>query len=230
MTEFELASKVYLAYSRKEGNLHIASEYNLYHILKYGKEKKVSKVLEIGTGIGTVLSLFQEANASGFLNISKYIGTEANDYCLGQIQANCLDNDQSGLDSLIVKDGSEIEERGFELCILDGNASDLDFVVTGLLTKNAMILIEGYREDQVNRIKTVFDQLGRPYDYFMRFSTWRNPHYGPFQQKFQAGHTILFMNPSQRDKDFCEKMRFLARLRYHGRKLFNFRRLAKITG
>nr|WP_287938025.1 hypothetical protein [Algoriphagus sp.] len=230
MNEFKIASKIYHDYSFKEGNQHIASEYNLYHILKYAKEKNVTKVLEIGTGIGTILSLFQEAKKEGFLKISNYIGTEANEFCLEQIQLNCYNHDHSDLNSSIVSDGSQIDLNGFELAIIDGKAPYLEQVVTNLLSENALILIEGYREDQVNRIKSVLDLNKRPYDYFMRFSTWRNPPYGPFHQKFQAGHTIFFLNPTKNDREFCGKMRRLARLRYHGRKVVNFRSLVKIIG
>lgn len=90
MNEFFTASKLYQDYSQKDGNQHIASEYNFYHILKYAMDKQVSKVLEIGAGIGTILSLFQEAKKVGFLDLKKYFGTEESSYCLQQIKLNCL--------------------------------------------------------------------------------------------------------------------------------------------
>lgn len=228
MNSFRIAERVYKEYSNKEGNQHIASEYNLYHILKYGKLKKVSKILELGTGIGTILSLVQEAKKCGYLDLQKYIGTESNDFCISQIETNCIKNNESGLDQQIVDEGSKIDESDFQLAIVDGKAPQLERFVSENLSKNAMILIEGYREDQVTRIKTILNQLGRPYDYFMRFSTWNNPPYGPFRQKFQAGHTIFFLNPTPEDSSFCKKMRATTRLRYHGRKFLNFRNIAKI--
>lgn len=223
MNEFYIASKIYLDYSQKEGNQHIASEYNLYHILKYAKDKQVSKVLEIGTGIGTILSLFQEAKKVGFLDLKKYVGTEENSYCLQQIKLNCLPGKEAGFEKIIVEEGDEIQPDKFEFAIVDGKALNLETIVTEFLTENALILIEGYREDQVNRIKMVLDKIGRPYAHFMRFSTWHNPDYGPFRQKFQAGHTIFFINPTQKDIKLCKKLKTFARLRYNARKVFNLR-------
>lgn len=223
MNEFFIASKLYRDYSQKEGNQHIASEYNLYHILKYARDKQVSKVLEIGTGIGTILSLFQEAKKVGFLDLKKYVGTEENSYCLQQIKLNCLPEKEAGFEQIIVEEGDEIQPDKFEFAIVDGKASNLETIVSEFLTENALILIEGYREDQVNRIKMELDKMRWPYAYFMRFSTWQNPDYGPFRQKFQAGHTIFFINPSQKEIELCKKLKTFARLRYNARKVFNFR-------
>ncbi|TDQ19624.1 hypothetical protein DFQ04_1448 [Algoriphagus boseongensis] len=225
MDEFKIASKVYKDYSIKEGNQHIASEYNLFHILKYCKDRSLINILEIGTGIGTILSLFQEAKSSNFLNVEKYIGTEKNQYCLDQIKRNCIDNDPSELNFKIVGDGSDIQDNGYDFAVVDGSAEFLDQIISKRLKKNALILVEGYREDQVNKIKSILKELGWSYTYFLRFSTWKNPSYGPFQQKFQAGHTIFFLNPSQNDIDFCSKMKTWSRFRYHSRKFFNYRSL-----
>ena len=118
---------------------------------------------------------------------------------------NCLSEKVAGFEQKNVKGGDKIQLDKFEFAIVDGKAPNLETIVTDYLSEHALILIEGYRQDQVKRIKAALDKVGRPYAYLMRFSTWQNPKYGPFRQKYQAGHTIFFINSSQKDKDFCKK-------------------------
>jgi hypothetical protein len=223
MNAFKIAKQVYKDFSFKVGNQHIASEYNLYYILNYSRMINAKRVLELGTGIGTVLSLFQESKKQGFFSPELYIGTEANEFCISEIKKNCLTNPASDLPVTIVEDLSKVDKNGFEFVVLDGKSEHLKYLITELLAPHAILIIEGYREDQVNEIKAILKDGKIPFLNFLRFSTWKNPDYGPFRQPFQAGHTIFFINPTEREKRLYNKLKIFSPIRSKLRKLIDLR-------
>ncbi|MCU0333681.1 MAG: hypothetical protein MUF62_01375 [Chitinophagaceae bacterium] len=77
----------YQYFSTLEGNQHIASVYALEKIVELVQRYQVKTVLEVGLGIGSIShALLSYANASG--QRLRYIGTEANDFCLQALPRN----------------------------------------------------------------------------------------------------------------------------------------------
>lgn len=194
----KISSETYRKFANKDGNDHIAGDYALQEILRIIGKFRCKNILEIGLGIGSISDAILEYSVSNNLNIN-YSGTEANQYCLEQLPQNVKEFDQI----ILYNDISEVPEKEmFDLIIIDGSDNLLSNIKRNC-TQNSIIFIEGGRNSQVLLVNTLF-----PKNKLTRLmSLKRPPVYGPFQQRWSGGATVIAINPTmaQRIYIFEEK-------------------------
>lgn len=202
-----LAQKKYLEFSGYEGSQHIATEHAIYRILENIKINKVSKVLEMGLGIGTIYSSVYHLN-----NGITYFGTENNDFCLNSLKNN-LKESYNGLS--VFNEISAISEGGFDLIIIDGKDESID-ALQSLAKKNCVLIIEGDRKDQELKIKKLFPKS----KYVHIISLKKNNPEGVFSSdSYQGGVKVFFTNPDLRQLLYFFKHKWLTFIKYKIRKL-----------
>src|SRR5690606_31103283 len=87
MSNQQIAEKVYHKSSNVSGNQHIASIYALRLILDLIQENRSASILEVGLGIGSISNAILNFAAQNNKHYH-YDGTEANEFCLGQLHVN----------------------------------------------------------------------------------------------------------------------------------------------
>ena len=202
----EISAKTYEKFSQKEGNAHIAGDYGLEKILRIIDTFKIDRVLEIGLGIGSISDAILIMSASQNRKI-RYVGTEANAFCLKVLPENVDHFNQVELYASI---NSITTNEVFDFIIIDGSDSSLE-QVKQFCSDKALIFIEGGRASQVNLIQKIF-----PKSYSAEIISCRKPpKYGPFQQKWAGGGSLIATNPSIEQKlfIFTEKVRTFTKRR-----------------
>lgn len=194
MNTKEFALKTYHKFAQLEGNQYIAGDYALEKILNLITTFKPTHVLEVGLGIGsisdTILNYCNQTQTK-----IQYTGTEENEFCLAVLPKYVDLYSEIHLYQNI----DEIQTTGvFDFVIVDGSDESL-IKAKDLCTKNAMIFIEGGRMSQVNEIKKIFPN----YRYAEIISTRKPPSFGPFQQKWTGGGSLIFVNPTLKQKAYC---------------------------
>ena len=184
----------YKLFCKAEGSQYIVSEFALYHILKLIEKYSVKSILEIGLGIGTISgSILKIAEKSRWEICC--VGTESNDFCLGQIPSNLGSNYK---ELKIFPEVRQIDSlTKFDLIIVDGGEDNLE-LVKDMLTNNGIIVIEGDRSGQEKVIKNIFPKA----KFVHLISLKRNGNYSVHRAKdYQGGLKVLFINP-----DFNQKI------------------------
>ncbi len=206
------AKDVYKKFSHVEGNQHIASEYALYTVLRLVDTFKIESVLEVGLGIGsiadTILS-YAKANDKSI----RYVGTEANEFCLTQLPINLHDN---FTDIRVENNLRDVKPNNdFDLIVVDGTDAQIG-KVHEYCSDHAIIYIEGHRGSQVNVIR---EALPNAVECFIA-SDYKNPDYGPFPAtNWAGGGTAIFVNPTAAQRTFVLKEKASTKLKYIKRKL-----------
>lgn len=190
---YHRAKLVFMEFSRRPGNNHIASLFNLWMILNYTQFWKSRSILEIGSGIGTIINLFKLYGSKQLC----YVGIEDNDFCLSQLGKYGL-MDIERFDKYcfqVVHKVENITPQKFDFVIVDGK-TDFNVVLEKIIGDKFAIFLEGTRQDQLENIKRNLELFGLPFFCFTFQSFRRNPAYGPFNPKqLQAGHTLFCVNP-----------------------------------
>ena len=187
------AKKIYHKFSNVEGNQHIASDYGLEVILTLVNDFKTKNILEVGLGIGSICDAILTYSKENSLEIN-YTGTEANDFCLNALQQNVSRINDVKLFSYLE---DVVTANKFDFIIIDGSDDTLS-KVEKLCTPHALIFIEGGRASQIATLKQVFPKAISAEIISMR----RPPAYGPFDQKWSGGGTLIFINPTFRQKQY----------------------------
>jgi hypothetical protein len=186
--EFEIAQTKFHEFCQFEGCDYIAGEYALYSLLKLCKQYNVKSILEIGLGIGciadTLLFYYHENNKP-----IKYIGTEANEFCIKALKSNTTYYNEIG----IYTDLNAINDsQTFDLIIVDGGNTDLD-KLKHLVSSNTILFVEGCRENQFVKIRQLFPKA-LAVDVISKI---KNRDYSPFiKSHWMGGGRIIFTNPS----------------------------------
>jgi hypothetical protein len=210
MKRSEQQSNLYRSFCESEGSQHIASEYAIDKINGLAKKFRVKRILEIGLGIGSIsgIVLALNRNKPDF----DYIGTEANDFCLGALPEN-LKEDYSRLK--IYSDLSDIpSDKKFDLIIIDGKDQNLQ-AIKGLISVNGILAIEGDRMPQQDSLQELFSD----HKYVHCISSLKNNSYSPFQAThWQGGLKIIFINPTSSQKLWWVREKISTKLKYWFRK------------
>lgn len=201
MQPAQAARQTYQYFSTLEGNQHIASVYALEKIVALAQRYEVKTVLEVGLGIGSIShALLSHAKATG--RTLRYIGTEANDYCLQALPRN-LQADFSKIELY-----SNIEQvpgdARPDLIIVDGSDATLA-KLQALAAPGAILFVEGFRGEQVRSLQSYFPQALS----VETISAFKNPAGGPFPtDKWAGGGRIIFTQPdaAQRRQYWAEKI------------------------
>jgi hypothetical protein len=188
------AADTYKKFSVLEGNQHIAGDYAIENILELIKDFRIKNILEIGLGIGSISDAILNFSKDNSLEI-KYYGTEANKFCLEALKKNVTDFDKihlfPDLESLKT-------DTKFDLVIVDGSDESLA-KVKHLLAPRSLIFIEGGRASQIEFLQELFPE----FIYAEIISIRKPPEYGPFNQKWTGGGSLVFTNPNFVQKCYC---------------------------
>jgi precorrin-6B methylase 2 len=183
------SESIYLYFSDKEGNQHIAGLYAIEKILTLIKLNKPKRILEIGLGIGSISYAILNYYKKNNLSIS-YDGTEDNEYCLSQLEPN-LGEFYTQLN--IYKNIHAIHHTDkYDFVIIDGTDHSLD-LIKDLISPHGVIFIEGHRAGQTTKMKETFPK----HKYTECISDFKNPDYGPFpKENWSGGGQLIYINPT----------------------------------
>ncbi|MFD1614960.1 hypothetical protein [Gelatiniphilus marinus] len=202
----QIAQNTYLEFSNYEGSQHIASEFSIFKTLEIIKKNNVKNILEVGLGIGTIPS----AVSTCFGNNINYTGTEANPFCLESLKRNLSFKNIKVYSSLNQIDLSQKQE----LVIVDGKDVELG-KVSKLISEHGIIMIEGDRKNQQNKIYSMF-----PKALFVHLiSSKKNHPKGVFDNNsWQGGIKVFFINPTLKQKLYWFKEKMNTKRVYLNRK------------
>lgn len=189
MNPAQIARNTYQHFSTKEGNQHIANVYALEKIVELAHKYEVKTVLEIGLGIGSIShALLSYAKESG--RSLRYIGTEANEFCLQSLPKN-LEGAYQQLE--LYNNIEEVPADALpELIIIDGKDSSLS-KVKAIAAPGAILFVEGFRLEQVKLLQSYFPKALS----VVTIADFKNPPGGPFSQdSWAGGGCIIFTMPS----------------------------------
>jgi len=208
MNAVAFAKQNYRKFAFVEGNAHIASQFALITILRLIDNFGIKSVLEVGLGIGSIADTVTQYAVQNQIKI-KYVGTEANAYCLESLSKNV------GHYAAIEwhREISEVpDSTQFDLIIIDGSDEQLAGIANFCHDKT-IIYVEGYRETQLHEIQRIFKNCLHA----NVLSARKNPAYGPFpSDRFGGGGQLIFTNPDLRQKWqwFWEKSKSYIKRRY----------------
>lgn len=183
------AENIYTYFSEKEGNQHIAGLYAIQKILSLIKENRPQRILEVGLGIGSISYAILTYHKENNLNVI-YDGTEANEFCLSQLEPNLQDlysqlNIYSDIHSIN-------HNHKYDFVIIDGTDHSID-LIKDRINPQGVIFIEGHRLSQTNKMKEIFPN----HKYVECISDFKNPNFGPFsEQHWAGGGQLIYINPS----------------------------------
>lgn len=201
----DIARDVYLKFSNLEGSQHIASEFALLKILQLIKENKISSILEVGSGIGTVPFAIHKAFKKKVL----YTGIEDNDFCLKSLASNIDINSTKIYNNL----NSDILNERYDLVIIDGKLSNFKILKT-ILSKNAIIVIEGDRSVQQKGVSEIFPKA----KFVHLISAKKNRYEGVFNPNhWQGGLKVFYKNPNIKQLVYWIKYKVMSKWNYFKR-------------
>ncbi len=176
----------YIKFCKLEGNEYIASEYVIYKIIEMLRKFNLRDFLELGAGIGTIADSVLNYSYLNNLRLN-YVATEANKFC----KAALIDNIDRYSDlKLFDKIENISRDSKFDFIIIDGS-ENLN-LLKGLCKDRCIILIEGDRMDQTNKILSIFPKAS----YVHLTSLARKKGYAPGKKKvYQSGARLIFLNP-----------------------------------
>lgn len=148
----ERATTKYLEFSKNKGCQHAAGQYAMYRILELVEMYKCTSLLEIGFEIGTLPSLILE-NTVRLIN---YVSTEANAFCLESLKNNLSAKSYNTLE--IYENLSTVltsDKQSYDFVIIDGKFDNFN-AITNNLSKNAIIVVEGDRQEQEQIVQEHF--------------------------------------------------------------------------
>lgn len=199
-------STLYQFFCEAEGNQNIASEFAIVKLQELIRKFKVTKVLEVGLGIGSISGniLAMNRNKTSLY----YIGTEANNFCLNALPEN-LKEDYNRLQ--IYSDLCKIpSDTKFDLIIIDGKDQKLQSI-KDLISENGIIAIEGDRMPQQDALQELFPD----HKYVHCISLKKNKGYSPFPaENWQGGLKVIFVNPAIKQSLWWFTEKHLTKIKY----------------
>lgn len=150
--------EIWVHFKNLSGSRGIASEHAIKGLIKTIKRKKAKKILELGSGIGTLTYTILASLHNFFGKECDYTfyTAENNKFCIEQLKKNLKDfegryiliNDISGLYS---------QEIQFDLIVIDAGGNlpgDMGKMsIENMVERQGVIFIEGYRKYQRDMIK-----------------------------------------------------------------------------
>ncbi|MFH7004549.1 hypothetical protein [Flavobacterium bizetiae] len=208
----KLAIENYKYFCSLEGSDYIASEFALETILKLIKKFKLSSVLEVGLGIGSVSDTVLKFSKLNGLNI-KYVGTEKNEFCLEVLPENVKKYNEIQVFSEL----NAVSNNKFDLIIIDGLDSSL-IELKKFCAPNAILFIEGGRENQTKSMLDIFSKC-----LFVNVITLKkNPSYAHEDRSVKSyigGGQLIFINPTLKMKLFWIRQKALTFIKRKIRKI-----------
>lgn len=204
--------KNYRKFCKLEGNEYIASEYVVYKIIEMIRKFDLRDLLELGAGIGTIADIV--LNYSYFnKHPLNYVATEANNFCKTALK----DNIDRYTDLKIVEKIEDIpKDKKFDLIIIDGS-ENLDLLKI-FCKDRCIILIEGDRMEQTNKVLSIFPQG----HYVHLTSLSRKKGYAPGKKNvYQSGARLIFLNPDLPMKFFWLEHKIKTRFKRYFRNYKN---------
>jgi len=213
-----LDQRVFDHFCMKEGNQHIASQNALKGIRKIICRYHVTKVLELGIGIGTIPYFLHQLALGKKLKI-QYTGTEGNDYCIQQFTAN-LPPAHDHFSFRHYSDLSAVPKEKYDLIIIDGSDNHISQLYEYCNSKT-ILFVEGDRKKQRELIMEIFNKNG-VINCYHAISNQKNKPNSPFAaNKHVGGYTVFFFNPSFEKKLFRLYNKVLTALKYRIRPILN---------
>jgi hypothetical protein len=212
MKKEEIAIKNYKRFCNLKGNDYIASEFALETILRLINDFRITQILELGLGIGSISDTILRFSKENNLSI-EYVGTEKNEFCLDVLPQNVEDYLKINLYS----DLNQVGSKKFNLIIIDGSDDSIENIGE-YCSKNAMIYIEGGREAQTKTMLTVF-----PKSLYVNVITLKkNPSYAHENRSVNSyigGGQLIFVNPTIGMRFFWIKENILTFIKRRIRKI-----------
>lgn len=191
-----IAKNNYLRFSAFEGSQHIASEFAIYKLLEITNKFKISSVLEVGLGIGSISDSILTNTTHDSMS---YIGTESNVFCLESLSKNLSRKAYDVLEILpSINHVLELRKK-FDLVIIDGTDNNILNLVNQIESRG-IIAIEGDRLTQVNALKKLFPKA----KFVHSISLKKNDPKGVgIPGHWQGGIKLLFINPNSAQLIYC---------------------------
>ncbi|MEQ3657261.1 MAG: hypothetical protein ABNH00_15435 [Dokdonia sp.] len=210
MTVKEHATSSYITFSGYEGSQHIAGQYAMAKILEMAVTFRVKHILEIGLGIGTLPYLIMEYHKE----LSSYVGSETNEFCLAALRKNLPEPMFERLN--VYTDTAAIFDRdnAFDMLIIDAGFTDYQ-KLSDHMSKHAVIIIEGDRADQEQKIRSYFPKAR----FVQLISGEKNHPKGVFDKNhWQGGVKVFFIHPTLAQKWYWLQGKLQSKLNYSKRK------------
>lgn len=154
----ERAEEIWVHFKSVPGAVGIASEHAIGGLIKIIKKKRPKKILELGSGIGTLTYTIMASLGNFFGKEFRYdfYTVENNEFCLGQLKKNL-----EGFEGkyTVINNTQEALSKGtqFNLIVIDGGSnlpSDMGPMnIENMVERKGVIFIEGYRRYQREMIK-----------------------------------------------------------------------------
>lgn len=219
MKNYVLSKQTFDVFCEKEGNKHIASLSALKGLQKLILRYKVTKVLELGIGIGTIPYFLSRLAAEEGIKI-EYTGTEANDYCIQQFIKN-LPPDNHNFSFRYYANLLLVPLETYGLIIIDGSDNNFEHL-TEYCDEKTILFIEGDRKPQREAILKMFTK--DPISFYSAISNKKNEPNSPFPpDRFGKGYTVFFLNPDLQKKIFKFHNKVLTAVKYRLRPLLKIK-------
>lgn len=210
MQSKQLANNNYYRFCKLEGSEYIATGFALFQILKIIKIFEVKTVLEIGLGIGSISDSVLKMARNSNRDI-RYVGTEANEFCINALKNNIEDYHKLEQYEYLAEISPESK---FDLVIIDGQDNSLQEIANKCKSQ-AIIFIEGDRSPQTKLILSIFPKAR----HVNVISLKKNQAYSHGNTKFfEGGGQLIFTNPNFNMKTYWFKEKTATYIKRHLRK------------
>lgn len=162
----ERAEEIWVHFKSVPGAGGIASEHAIGGLIKIIKKKKPKKILELGSGMGTLTYAIMASLGNFFGKEFSYdfYTVENDEFCLGQLKKNLEGFEDK---CTVINNISEVFSKGiqFDLIVVDGGGNLPDDMgpmnIENMVERKGVIFIEGSRRYQREMIKKWY--AGRNY-------------------------------------------------------------------
>ncbi len=211
MQSKQLANNNYYRFCKLEGSEYIATGFALFQILKIIKIFEVKTVLEIGLGIGSISDSVLKMARNSNRDI-RYVGTEANEFCINALKNNIEDYHKLEQYEYLAEISPESK---FDLVIIDGQDNSLQEIANKCKSQ-AIIFIEGDRSPQTKLILTLFPKA----KHVNVISVKKHQSFSHGNTNyFVGGGQLIFTNPDLRMKIYWFKEKITTYIKRHFRKI-----------
>ena len=141
-------AEIYSRFTSLPGSQYMASQFAIGQLIRWKKRSCPARVLEIGTGIGTLtFTLASIRQKQPFQQVSM----EWDDYCRDQLRANLADQWD---DFKLIRTMDDLDEEApFDFVLYDGG--DQDPRPISKLPKRAVVFIEGFMDKKHELIHSI---------------------------------------------------------------------------
>ncbi len=191
MKDWERATSIYNRFRSLPGSEHIASRYAICGLIRICRHKKPKRILEIGTGIGTLthtlIEILSCMHPAGF----QLTSIEKNEFCLGQLRNNLREHLSQ---FQLYPDIADVPgDFGFDLVVADGGSQKDDRYFLRL-SRGAVIFVEGDRSIQRGTIKRAAGPRRFLEAEARTLKTTQD------DSRPEGGYSLIWLEPSIRDR------------------------------